>query len=107
MSKTAFREALLRHMDAASIGATRLAAETGVSKQVIDKLVQRRADGVKVDDAIRLAKFFGKTVNQMVGAEITESDQARIAAIATMLTDDERGLVLAQLEGLLAARRKH
>lgn len=60
--KTAFREALLRHMAVAGVGAAALARATAVSKPQIDKLCQRKSETTNVADAIRLAAYFGKSV---------------------------------------------
>lgn len=60
VERTAFREALIRHMDQARVGAARLSRETQVSKAQIDKLHQRKSETTNVADALRLAAFFGK-----------------------------------------------
>ena len=60
--KVAFREALLRHMAESGVGAAALARATGVSKPQIDKLCQRKSETTNVADAIRLAAYFGKSV---------------------------------------------
>lgn len=102
--RTSFREALIAHMDAGNVGATVLAKVTGVPKTLIDKLYQRRIDATNVHDAMRLAAFFGKTVNDMAGGD-QDNQESKINALLSQLTPDEKQLVEAQLEGLLSRRR--
>src|SRR5690606_23720936 len=61
----AFRARLIALIKSGAVGATKLASETGVSKVKIDKLWQGKARSTTVDDAVRLAKFFETTVEEM------------------------------------------
>ena len=98
-----FREALIAHMDATRVGATELSRATGVRKALIDKHYQRRTDATNVHDAMRLASYFGKTVNEMVGLS-GDGETAQIAALIARLSPEEKRLVKAQLSGLVDRR---
>ncbi len=100
-----FRESLIAHMDAAGIGATALSKATKVPKTLIDKLYQRKAEKTNVEDAIRLAAYFGKTVNQLVGLE-EDPETTKITGLLSRLPPEQRALIQAQLEGLVAHQAK-
>jgi hypothetical protein len=63
--ETTFRDSLLAHMKQSGIGATELSKKSSVSKQKIDKLFQKNTYSVQAEDAVRLARVFGKTVEEM------------------------------------------
>lgn len=78
--KTAFREALLRHMAETGVGAAALARATGVSKPQIDKLCQRKSETTNVADAIRLAGYFGKSVEDFCASPHTKDTAMKPSA---------------------------
>lgn len=103
--RTAFRERFIREVEAAGLTSAEISKATGVPKPLIDKLRQRRAEATNVDAAIRLARFFGMTVEEMAGTTAGNPEISEILALILRLSPEERALVLAQLEGVAARRR--
>jgi transcriptional regulator with XRE-family HTH domain len=85
-----------------------LARRTGISKPQLDKLMQRRVVATNVDDATKLARFFGDTVEDFM--RITEpgsepgNSLARIRLLAGQLSPAEQDMLEAQIAGLLARK---
>lgn len=103
--RTAFRERFIREVEAAGLTSAEISKATGVPKPLIDKLRQRRAEATNVDAAIRLARFFGMTVEEMAGSAPENPEIAEILALILRLSPEEKALVLAQLEGIASRRR--
>lgn len=78
-----FRENMIALMEANNIGATKLSQLTGVKKQVIDKLHQRRVSFVAAENAVKIAKYFDKAVEDMSRPSIDEIRLLVIDAIKT------------------------
>ena len=63
-TKLRFRETLIKMMETRRVTAAELARETGISKGTIDKLRQRKVEVTNAFDAMKIAMFFGKSVEQ-------------------------------------------
>jgi len=98
-----FRHALVWHMDNEGTSITDLVSATGVSRDVINKLRARPESSTTVENAMLIAAYYGKTVNQFISLEQTDSDDAARSLIE-LLTPEERRLLEAQMRGLIAAR---
>lgn len=98
-----FRHALVWHMDREGTSISDLVSATGVSRDVINKLRARPESSTTVENAMLIAAYYGKTVNQFISLETTNSDDAAKTLIG-LLTPEERRLLEAQMRGLLAAR---
>jgi transcriptional regulator with XRE-family HTH domain len=105
MDKLRFREAFIAHLDAAGFNTRQVADATGVSRDQMEKLRQRKVASTNVHDALRIARFFGKTVEEFIG-DIPEVENSDILTLIARLTPTEQEIVRAQLEGLLSHRRK-
>lgn len=105
MDKTRFREVLIARMAAAGITSAELHRRTGVSKDTIDKLRQRTIEQTTVDNGVRIANFFGQSVDEFVGAA-PAGDVPAIAALISRLSDHDQEIVRAQIEALLALRSR-
>lgn len=103
-----FREALIARVHASGISVSELARKTGISKSQLDKLMQRRVITTNVDDATKLAKFFGETVEDFMRMGETPAEAstslARLRVLASQLTQPEQDMLEAQIAGLLARR---
>lgn len=102
-----FREALIRRVQASGITITDLARRTGVSKPQLDKLMQRRVHATNVEDAAKLARFFGETVEDFLGRTdgAAPSDAvSRIRLLVGQLSLVEQEILEAQIAGLVARR---
>ena len=98
-----FRHALIWHMDKEDTSISDLVSATGVSRDVINKLRARPNSSTTVENAMLIAAYFGKTVNQFISLDETSPDDAA-ASLIGLLTPEERRLLEAQMRGLLAAR---
>lgn len=97
-----FRRAFLRHMEQSGATITEIARGTGVSRDVLNKLMARPDSSTSVENGLLVAAFFGKTVNQFVAMQdVGEVD--RIAALAELLSQEERRLLEAQMRGIVAS----
>lgn len=96
-----FREALIWHMDHHGTGIAQLVAATGVSRDVVNKLRSRPGSSTTVENALLIASFYGKTVNQFVARQaVTLDDQ--LQTLIDMLEPEARRILAAQVRGLLA-----
>lgn len=98
-----FRESLIAHMERHGIGASELARKTGVPKTTLDKLVQRRVSRTNYFDAMRLARYFGKTLEEFVDGK-PDDDNTKLKMLIESLYTDEKAIVEAQIEGIVARR---
>lgn len=98
-----FRDALLWHMERHGTSITELVEGTGVSRDVINKLKARADSSTTVENAVRIAAFYGKSVNQFLARrEVTQED--RLATLLELLPPEARQLLAAQVEGLVKFR---
>ena len=98
-----FRHALVWHMDKEGTSISDLVSATGVSRDVINKLRARPESSTTVENAMLIAAYYGKTVNQFISLEQTDADDAARSLIE-LLTPEERRLLEAQMRGLISAR---
>lgn len=104
--KEMFREAFIRHVRVYGVSLAEVARQTGVSKYLLNALHQRKTQAPNVHDAIRIAAFFGKTVEEFMRPESGEKQgENRLRALAARLTEEERAVLEAQIEVLLRRRR--
>ena len=74
--KLRFRETLIRLMDTKRVTAAELSRKTGISKGTIDKLRQRKVDVTNAFDAMKIAMFFGMSVEQLFQLAPNQPDSA-------------------------------
>ncbi len=98
-----FRRALVWHMEQHKTKIADLVARTGVSRDVINKLRSRDGSSTTVENAMLIAAFYGKTVNDFVLCRSSDSDRTLLNLLA-MLTPEERRLMEAQLRGVVGSR---
>lgn len=98
-----FRSALLWHMERHETSITDLVDGSGVSRDVINKLRARADSSTTVENAVKIAAYYGKSVNQFLARrEVTQED--RLATLLELLPPEARQLLAAQVEGLLRHR---
>lgn len=98
-----FRRALIWHMDKHRTSIADLVRATEVSRDVINKLRAREGSSTTVENAMLIAAFYGKTVNDFVALREVDSAE-RFAALLALLRPEERRLLEAQIRGLLHER---
>jgi len=99
--KEAFRESLINHVATYRVSMAQLSRETGVSLPLIQSLNQRKSVCPNVDDAIKLARYFGKSVEEFVGVSRDDREK-RLRALISRLTEAEKDFLEVQLTTLAA-----
>lgn len=97
-----FRKALVWHMSKHDTKIADLVRATGISRDVINKLLSRENSSTAVENAVMLASYYGKTVEQFIRCDETQVNP--IAALSEMLTESEQEMLAAQVRGLIARR---
>lgn len=98
-----FRPALMWHMEQDGTTIAALARGSGVSEDVIKKLRSGSSQSTDAEKAMAIAAYYGKTLEAFIrcGSQV-EDDM--FAALVRRLSDQERGILRAQIEGILASR---
>lgn len=98
-----FRHALLWHMDKHETKIADLVKETGISRDVINKLRARENSSTTAENALLIASYYGKTLEQFIRCDDARDD-AVLTTLAGMLRPEEAEMLEAQLRGILASR---
>lgn len=101
-----FREALIEKMDMVGITAAELSRRTGVSKAQIDKLRQRKTEVTNVNDAIRLALFFGQPIEDFMGLTKRGTKQQEIIEKLGLLPPEVRDVFVVSINAMVAQHMK-
>ena len=102
MQKTFVKE-FARRVKEQRLRISDIAEATGVSKDQLYRLSREERYSTNVDDAIKIAAYFGQTVNEFVGGTREEIEDTLLRQIA-QLSQAERKLLAASLRALLDAR---
>lgn len=98
-----FRAALMDAISDRDISLKSVAEGAGVSYEQLKKLGQNKSKSTNVDDAIKIARYFGQTLDQFL-----EDDQAtnrvELMRLYNQLTDQERAILLRSAKGVIATR---
>lgn len=97
MTKT-FRTALIDALDRTGIPLKQVCEGSKVSYEQFKKLVQREDAATNVDDAVRVANFFGVTMDEFI-EDRTAEDRDAAADLWRRLSASERDLLLAAARG--------
>lgn len=89
-----FREALLAALSRTGVSLSKVAREAGVSYDQLKKLKQRDTASTNVDDARRIANFFGVTLDEFL-EDRTVGDRVRVVEIYNQLSPRERQILRA------------
>jgi|GEM_PF-2185182 len=103
MAKT-FRDALLSRVKP-GLSLKAIADGAGVSYEQVKKIGQRLDAKTNVDDAMKIAAFFGMTVNEFVDDHLAQ-DRAETAETYNRLSREERLLLQATGRGLADQARE-
>ena len=95
-----FRRALMWHMDRHQTAIADLVRETGVSRDVINKLKAREDSSTTAENAMLIAAYYGKSVNDFMNLRETDETD-RLRALFDLLSPVERRLLEAQMRGLI------
>lgn len=102
--KEAFREAFIRHVRVYDVSIAEVARQTGVSKYLLNALHQRKTQVPNVADAIKIARFFGKTVDEFLDQDAPKNNDAMLASKIARLSPEERRVFEVQVDALLRHR---
>jgi transcriptional regulator with XRE-family HTH domain len=91
MTKT-FRDALKEAVAMRATPIKQVAAETGVSYEQLKKVLQREGASTNVDDAVKVAHFFGFSLDEFLG-DTTAQDRIEIVEQYNRLSPQERDLL--------------
>ena len=105
ISRSAFRDALVWHMDRTGTTIAELAASTGVTEGTIKKLRSRPEGSTIVVNAVLIANFFGLSVERFLKMEAPEAE-SRLKELSDLLLPEEERMIEAQVLGILRARGK-
>lgn len=98
MSKT-FRQALLDALESTGKTLAEVAEASGVSYEQLKKVRARDTASTNVDDAMRVARVFGLTINEFMDDDLA-ADRAHVAKIYSQLSPAERRLIAAAAKGM-------
>ena len=93
MAKT-FRDAFLAALARTGTPVKRVAEEAGVSYEQLKKLKGREGSSTNVEDAIKIARYFGYSLDEFI-EDRTVQDRAEIVALYNQLTPRERAILRA------------
>lgn len=100
---TSFREALMRHMTEQNTTIAELAAGARVSPDIIKKLRVRDQATTTAEVAMRIAAFYGKTMEEFV-AGVDAGERAKLSSMLDLLSDDEVRVLASQVRGMIRER---
>lgn len=98
-----FQTALKWHMEKQGTSITDLVRGSGVSRDVVNKLLSRPNASTNVENAIMIAAYYGMSVNQFMELREVTPDEAA-ANLFELLSPEDRQLLEAQIQGILRAR---
>jgi len=91
MVKT-FKDAVEYALKETGVSLSAVAEATGVSYEQLKKLRQRPNASTNVDDAKRIANYFGKSLDEFLGDDLAQ-DRAAVVEAYNRLTPEERVLL--------------
>lgn len=94
-----FRTALIDALERTGRSLASVTEQAGVSHEQFKKLIQREGSRTNVDDAIRVARAFGLTLDEFLQDDLA-TDRLEIAQLYSQLSPAERTLLRATARGL-------
>jgi transcriptional regulator with XRE-family HTH domain len=100
-----FREALAAELKRTGWALKYVCTQAGVSYEQLKKVGQGKSQSTNVDDAVRVAHVFGKTLDEMLHDRLP-SDREEIADLWRQLSEEERALLQDAARGRSALARE-
>lgn len=100
-----FKQALEWHMKEHDTKIVDLVNGAGVTRDVVNKVLYRKPASTSVENAILIAAFYGKTVNQFVSLQPVSSLE-RAKNLFELMQPEDLQLLEAQIQGILAQRAR-
>lgn len=98
-----FADALREHIERTGATVTQIARGSGVNRDALYALKQGKSQNMIVDDAIRVANYFGLTVEEFMGLSPAQVRDQLVEQIAR-LTQQEQAILEASLTAILSQR---
>lgn len=98
-----FRQALIWHMDHHETKIVDLVRATGVSRDVINKLISRERSSTTAENALLISAYYGKSLERFIRCE-EDGLESALPGLTELLTPDEEAMLEAQVRGILARR---
>lgn len=98
-----FSEALIMHIETSGRSVSEIAAAAGVNRDALYKVRSGKTKNMAVDDAVKVAAAFGKTIEEFMGlneARVKSELQQQL----DLLTDQERALLLGSIKAVVGQR---
>jgi transcriptional regulator with XRE-family HTH domain len=100
---TGFRDALIWHIEKHGTKVSELSKETGVSRDVINKLLSKSNGTTSAENALLLAAYYGMSLEHFIQKR-RGPQRSSIKDLLALLDPDEERLLEAQLMGLVRGR---
>ena len=88
-----FRDALLEKLEQTGLSVAEVARGAGVSYEQLKKVRQRLDGSTNVDDAVRVAHYFGVSLDEFLN-DSTIEDRNEMLDLYTKLSSQERAFLL-------------
>ena len=98
-----FREALVWHLENYPQKISEIEAETGVSRDQLYRVKTGKSASTNADDALKVARFYGKTLEEFVCPSATE---ASVHSLWSRLTEEERTSLVLQMRWMVERREQ-
>lgn len=95
-----FRTALLRALEQTGVSLKQVCESSGVSYEQFKKVKQGKSQSTNVDDALRVANYFGLTLDEFL-ADDTAVVREEILDLYRQLEPGERWFLLASARGMI------
>lgn len=105
MTQRTFRDALLAYVADNDISLRKIAEGSGVSYEQLKKLSQNKSRSTNVDDAAKIVKFLGTSLDEFLG-DVDVSVRNEIVQLYNQLSEHERDYLLKSAQGLASARHE-
>ena len=97
-----FRDALIARLEEPNAQSLKQVAEgSGVSYEALKKVKQGRSASTNADDAIKIARYYGLTLDEFVDDSLP-SERAELARLYSGITAEERQILLDAARGRAA-----
>lgn len=100
-----FKAALEWHMKEHGTSIADLVKGAGVTRDVVNKVLYRETASTSVENAILIAAFYGKSVNQFVSRQDV-SEIEKVRNLFELMLPEDLQLLEAQIQGILAQRAR-
>ncbi len=100
-----FKNALIWHLENEGLTLAEVCRHSGVSRGALTKVKLRAGATTTVENALRVAHCYGKTLEQFLKCEIVLEDN-KLLNLVELLEPSEAEALAAQIEFLIAKRAK-